>query len=73
MNKNEMLNEIYCEQRETNRQLEKLGTVALLGILVYLGKNAEDEESKKLCKLGIGLSIVTNVLIMVSGIVDRRK
>lgn len=70
MNNNEVLNELYCEQRKMNRHLEKLNVVALMGVLLYLGKNAKDEESKRMCKVGMGFAMVAHVLITIRDILN---
>lgn len=35
-----ILNDIYYEQKSTNRQLQRLSNIVLIGILTYLSKNA---------------------------------
>ncbi|MBQ4059604.1 MAG: hypothetical protein IJD40_11870 [Lachnospiraceae bacterium] len=71
-----LLNDIYYEQKATNRQLQRLSNIALIGILMWLSKNAKDkgdELGKKLCKAGLALAIVAEGVLMVSDIWDYRS
>lgn len=68
-----LLNDIYYEQKATNRQLQRLSNIALIGILMWLSKNAKDkgdELGKKLSKAGLTLAIVAEGVLMVSDIWD---
>lgn len=71
-----LLNDIYYEQKATNRQLQRLSNIALIGILAGLSKNTKDrgdEHGKKLCKAGLILTIVAEGVLMVSDIMDYRS
>lgn len=71
-----LLNDIYYEQKATNRQLQRLSNIALIGILMWLSKNTKDkgdELGKKLCKVGLTLAIVAEGVLMVSDIWDYRS
>lgn len=71
-----MLNDIYYEQKATNRQLQRLSNIALIGILAGLSKNAKDRgdvQGKKLCKVGLILAIVVEGVLMASDIMDYRS
>lgn len=71
-----ILNDIYYEQKSTNRQLQRLSNIVLIGILTYLSKNAkdkDDEQGKRLCKVGLILATVAEGILMLVDIMDYRS
>ncbi len=71
-----VLNEIYYEQKEANRQLQRLSNSVLIGILAMLyrdAKNRGDEGGKKLCTAGFILALAAEVGLMILGIMDRQS
>jgi len=76
MKTQELLNEIYYEQKATNRNLQRLSNITLIGILARLSKVAKDkgdEKGKRLCKVGLVLAIITEGLILMLDILDRQE
>lgn len=66
-----MLNRIYAEQKATNRSLHRIANILLMGLFAGLGNNAKacgDEQGKKLCRIGVGLTAVSQLLLIASDI-----
>lgn len=66
-----MLNKIYAEQKVTNRSLHRIANILLMGLFAGLGKNAKasgDEHGTKLCRIGVGLTAVSQCLLIASDI-----
>lgn len=73
MKTNKLLNEIYYEQKATNRNLQKVMNIALMGILAKITKDAKEkgnESGFKLCKVGLILVVAAEALMIVSEILD---
>lgn len=74
-----MLNRIYAEQKATNRSLHRIANILLMGLFAGLGNNAKargDEHGTKLCRLGVGLTAVSQCLLIASDIaalIDAKK
>lgn len=71
-----LLNDIYYEQKATNRQLQRVTNIALIAILTWLSKSAKDkgdEQGKKLCKAGLTLAVMVEGVLMISDILDCRS
>ena len=67
-----MLNRIYAEQKATNRSLHRIANILLMGVFAGLGNNAKargDEQGKKLCHIGVGLTAASQFLLIASDIV----
>lgn len=67
-----MLSRIYAEQKATNRSLHRIANILLMGLFAVLGNNAKsrgDEQRTKLCRLGVGLTGVSQFLLIASDIV----
>lgn len=76
MKTDKLLNEIYYEQKANNRHVQRLTNVVLMGMLAMSAKDAKEmdnESGLKLCKLGLGFAMATEVLMVVEGIVDFTK
>lgn len=68
-----MLDKIYTEQRIANRNLRRISNILMMGILAMLGKDAKargDVQGKKLCRIGVWLTAVSQGLLIVSDIID---
>lgn len=75
MKTKKLLNEIYYEQKATNRNLQKLMNIALMGILAKITKDAKEkgnESGFRLCKVGLILVVAAEMLMVVSEILDFR-
>lgn len=75
MKTKKLLNDIYYEQKATNRHLQRLSNIALIGILAKISKAAKDngdEAGKRLCKVGLVLIVIAEGLTLVSDILDYK-
>ena len=66
-----VLNRIYAEQKATNRSLHRIANILLMGLFAGLGNNAKargDEQGKKLCRIGVDLPAVSQLLLIASDI-----
>ena len=75
MKNKERLRKIYYENRTINRNIQRLANISLIGLLARSAKEAkesDDEQGKKLAKAGL-LVVISEVLIMISDILDHRK
>ena len=76
MKNKEILKKIYYENRAINRNIQRLANISLIGLLAKSAKEAkesDDEQGKNLAKAGLLLVVISEVLIMISDILDRRK
>ena len=76
MKNKEILRKIYYENRAINRNIQRLANISLIGLLAKSAKEAkesDDEQGKNLAKAGLLLVVISEVLIMISDILDRRK
>ena len=68
-----MLNKIYAEQKITNRNLKGISNIVMMGIFAMLIKDAKargDIQAKKLCRIGVCLTAVSQGILIVSDIID---
>lgn len=71
-----ILREIYRENKSINRNLQRLANIGLIGLL---GKSAEeakktnDSVGKTLAKAGLMLVAVSEIVLMISDILDCRE
>lgn len=71
-----ILREIYRENKSINRNLQRLANIGLIGLL---GKSAEeakktdDSVGKTLAKTGLMLVAVSEIVLMISDIIDYRE
>lgn len=76
MKTQKLLSDIYYEQKATNRHLQRLSNIVLIGILARLSnvaKEKEDETGKILCKAGLVLAVLAEGLMLVSEALDARE
>ncbi len=71
-----ILREIHRENKSINRNLQRLANIGLIGLL---GKSAEeakktdDPVGKTLAKMGLMLVAVSEIVLMISDIIDYRE
>ncbi len=71
-----ILREIHRENKSINRNLQRLANIGLIGLL---GKSAEeakktdDPVGKTLAKTGLMLVAVSEIVLMISDIIDYRE
>ncbi len=76
MKNKDMLRKIYYKNKTMNRNIQRLANISLIGLLAKSAKEAkesDDEQGKKLAKIGLFLVAISEVLIMVSDFLDYRK
>lgn len=76
MKNKEILRKIYYENRAINRNIQRLANIDLIGLLARSAKEtkeSDDEQGKNLAKAGLLLVVISEVLIMISDILDQRK
>lgn len=76
MKNKEILRKIYYENRAINRNIQRLANIGLIGLLARSAKEtkeSDDEQGKNLAKAGLLLVVISEVLIMISDILDQRK
>lgn len=69
MKNKDMLRKIYYENREINRNIQRLANIGLIVLLAKLAKEAKasgDEQGKNLAKVGMILAGISEALILVS-------
>lgn len=74
MKNKELLTKIYYQTKSINKNLQRLANIGLLSILTQCAKEVKDEEDteeKKLVKLGLKLVAVSEILVMISDLVDH--
>lgn len=76
MKNKEMLRKIYYENKATNRNLQRLVNIGLIGILSGAAKEAkasDDPKAKSLVKAGMVMLAITEGLLLFSDILDYCK
>ena len=73
MKNKEILRKIYYENRAINRNIQRLANISLIGLLARSAKESDDEQGKNLVEAGLLLVVISEVLIMISDILDHRK
>lgn len=71
-----LLREIRRENKAINRNLQRLANIGLIGLLgkcAEEAKKSDDSEGKTLAKMGLLLVAVSEVILLVSDLVDYRK
>lgn len=76
MKNKEMLRKIYYENKATNRNMQRLVNIGLIGILSGAAKEAkasDDSKAKSLVKAGMVMIAITGGLLLFSDILDYCK
>lgn len=76
MKNKEMLRKIYYENKATNRNMQRLVNIGLIGILSGAAKEAkasDDSKAKSLVKAGMVMIAITEGLLLFSDILDYCK
>lgn len=76
MKNKEMLRKIYYENKATNRNMQRLVNIGLIGILSGVAKEAkasDDPKAKSLVKAGMVMIAITEGLLLFSDILDYCK
>lgn len=71
-----LLREIYKDNKTINRNLQRLANIGLIGLLgkcAQEAKKSDDSAGKMLAKAGLLLVVVSEVILLVSDLIDYRK
>mgnify|MGYP004480052941 FL=1 len=71
-----LLREIYKDNKTINRNLQRLVNIGLIGLLgkcAQEAKKSDDSAGKMLAKAGLLLVVVSEVILLVSDLIDYRK
>lgn len=76
MNNEGLLRKIYCENKTINRNVQRLAHIGLIGLLgkgVRECKAKGEKQGRLLCKVGLLLIGISELLLMVCDVIDYRK
>ncbi len=76
MRNKELLRNIYRENKAINRNIQRLAHIGFIGLFGKAAKESSDKGDKKgkmLAKIGLILIALSEVLVMVSALLDYRK
>lgn len=71
-----LLREIHRDNKAINRNLQRLANIGLIGLLgkcAEEAKKSDDSAGKTLAKMGLLLVAVSEVILLVSDLIDYRK
>lgn len=71
-----LLREIHRDNKAINRNLQRLANIGLIGLLgkcAEEAKKSDDSAGKTLAKMGLLFVAVSEVILLVSDLVDYRK
>ena len=71
-----LLKAIHKENRETNRNIQRLINIGLMGLLGNTGHEAKknhDVAGRRLAKTGLVLVVLSEVLLFISDIIDYKE
>lgn len=76
MTTKELLKEIRRDNKKMIRSIQQLSNIGLMGILMNvarIAKEQDDETGKTIVKVGLALVVLSEVLVLISEIIDCRK
>lgn len=71
-----LLREIHRDNKAINRNLQRLANIGLIGLLWKVAgeaKKSDDSAGKTLAKMGLLLVAVSEVILLVSDLIDYRE
>lgn len=76
MEEKQLLREINYQTKKANRNIQRLINISLIGILgniEFRCKESENEQGRKVAKFGLGLTLVTEVLLLLGDVIDMKR